>query len=686
MPRFCLLLFLISGFISGTFATAQSAPLKPASQQGAPAATLTLGHSLVPLNGPWKFHVGDNPEWASPAFNDSAWETVDLTPKVGSVDPNQGIHGFVPGWTAKGHPGYSGYAWYRIRVRVTGADGPLALRAPVNVDDSYEVFANGRLIGSFGNFSGPVPTIYSTRPLMFALPASVLQQGDDGTMELAFRFYMAPRTLLQIGPGGMHDPPYVGLADSVTAAYHVSWETYIKSFSSALGSAFLFLGFSLLIFMLYVFDRTETIILWPLAACVSIGIFLCLLAFSVYSVALTALQASLLQNLLGPVFMGLWLITWLAYYSLSAKKWLWKAIIALVCWVMLDNLLFQTLTLRGRNIPHSVFTAFRTMDVIGDAVTIALLVLIAFYGIRKARRVDRMLLLALIFFGIPSLNPLFRLLHIRTTFFPYGINVQLQLITLLAMLFCFSFVLIRRFRASQRRQQAMIHDVKQAQEVQQVLIPEKLPKVPGLAIESEYRPANEVGGDFFQIIPHASDGSALIVAGDVTGKGLQAGMLVALIVGSIRTAIEKSFEPLDVLHALNRRLFERGNAHATCLAMRIAADGAVTLANAGHLPPYLNGKELPMPGAVPLGMAITAEFASMQFQLAPDDRLMLLSDGVAEAQDEHGRLFGFERIQELLNKPISAAEIASAAQTFGQHDDISILSITRTAVLEEALA
>jgi serine phosphatase RsbU (regulator of sigma subunit) len=329
---------------------------------------------------------------------------------------------------------------------------------------------------------------------------------------------------------------------------------------------------------------------------------------------------------------------------------------------------------------------FKAIDATGNAAAIALLALIAFFGIRKARRVDRMLLLALIFFSIPNLSPIFELLHIPTAVFPYGINVQISLLTLLASLFCFSFVLIRRFRASQRRQQAMVHDVKQAQEVQQVIIPEQLPKVPGLAIESEYRPASEVGGDFFQIIPHASDGSVLIVVGDVAGKGLQAGMLVALIVGAIRTAVEKSFDPLDLLLTLNRRLCGRGNAHATCLALRIAADGTVKLANAGHMPPYLNGEELPMEGAVPLGMILAAEFVSMKFRLAPKDRLMLLSDGVAEAQDERGRLFGFDRIQELLSKPISAADIASAAQKFGQHDDISILSITRTAVLEEALA
>ena len=84
----------------------------------------------------------------------------------------------------------------------------------------------------------------------------------------------------------------------------------------------------------------------------------------------------------------------------------------------------------------------------------------------------------------------------------------------------------------------MALDVKQAQEVQQVILPEARTMLPGLAIESEYRPAREVGGDFFQIIPHKSDGSVLIVAGDVTGKGLKAGMLVALLVGAIRSTAE----------------------------------------------------------------------------------------------------------------------------------------------------
>jgi serine phosphatase RsbU (regulator of sigma subunit) len=232
----------------------------------------------------------------------------------------------------------------------------------------------------------------------------------------------------------------------------------------------------------------------------------------------------------------------------------------------------------------------------------------------------------------------------------------------------------------------MALDVKQAQEVQQVILPEARLTLPGLTIESEYRTAREVGGDFFQIIPHKTDGSLLIVAGDVTGKGLKAGMLVALIVGAVRSTLDWINEPMAVLRALNQRMLGRADAQATCLAMRIRADGEVTLANAGHMPPYLNGEPVAMEGALPLGMIEGAEFSEMRFQLKDGDRLVLMSDGIVEATDPNGNLFGFERVHDLLRTATTAAGIATAAQTFGQEDDISVISVTRTGKSESSAA
>ena len=140
---------------------------------------VTLGPSVVPLYGPWKFTVGDSPIdpatkaplWAQPGFDDSNWETVDLTPQ-GLHDPLGGFANYVKGWTARGHAGYAGYSWYRMRVQVTaaarrgvGAGGPGSY-----VDDAYQLFSDGTLVGSFGKFTGGQPTFYFTQPMMFNLP------------------------------------------------------------------------------------------------------------------------------------------------------------------------------------------------------------------------------------------------------------------------------------------------------------------------------------------------------------------------------------------------------------------------------------------------------------------------------------------------------------------------------------
>jgi serine phosphatase RsbU (regulator of sigma subunit) len=93
-----------------------------------------------------------------------------------------------------------------------------------------------------------------------------------------------------------------------------------------------------------------------------------------------------------------------------------------------------------------------------------------------------------------------------------------------------------------------------------------------------------------------------------------------------------------------------------------------------------------MEGALPLGMIEAAEFSVMHFQLKKGDKLMLMSDGIAEATDANGTLFGFERIHELLRTDRFAVEIADAAQAFGQVDDISVIAITRTATLKPAAA
>ena len=114
--------------------------------------------------------------------------------------------------------------------------------------------------------------------------------------------------------------------------------------------------------------------------------------------------------------------------------------------------------------------------------------------------------------------------------------------------------------------------------------------MPGFSIESAYEPAQQVGGDFFQILP-ASEGSLLLVIGDVAGKGLPAAMLVSVLVGAIRGVADYTSEPAELLANLNQRLVGRvAGGFSTALAARIFPDGSVVMANAGHLPPYLDGQ------------------------------------------------------------------------------------------------
>jgi serine phosphatase RsbU (regulator of sigma subunit) len=134
---------------------------------------------------------------------------------------------------------------------------------------------------------------------------------------------------------------------------------------------------------------------------------------------------------------------------------------------------------------------------------------------------------------------------------------------------------------------------------------------------------------------------------------------------------------------LNEQLVERESASATCMALRFAADGAVELANAGQLPPYLNGVEMQIEGALPLGILSGLDFPVTSFNLDPGDSLLFMSDGIAEAQNAEGELFGFERIEQMLRNPTTTAEIATAAQKFGQTDDILVLRVQRYAAHEE---
>jgi serine phosphatase RsbU (regulator of sigma subunit) len=195
---------------------------------------------------------------------------------------------------------------------------------------------------------------------------------------------------------------------------------------------------------------------------------------------------------------------------------------------------------------------------------------------------------------------------------------------------------------------------------------------PGFTVDAVYRPAQEVGGDFYQVWP-GDDGTLIAVVGDVSGKGLKAAMMVASVVGAIRN--ERGRSPGSLLEYLNRSIAgHTGGGFITCCALRWERNGRVTVANAGHLAPYLGGREVEIESGLPLGITGEATYRETTFA-AEDQTMTILSDGVVEAANPNHELFGFERTREISGR--SANEIAEAAKAWGQNDDITVVTVRR---------
>jgi hypothetical protein len=244
-----------------------------------------------------------------------------------------------------------------------------------------------------------------------------------------------------------------------------------------------------------------------------------------------------------------------------------------------------------------------------------------------------------------------------------GIAVQLALFTILL----FRFV---RTRSDEERYKT---ELEAARTVQQVLVPDEIPTIPGFALASVYKPAGQVGGDFFQIIPIAN-GGVLVAIGDVSGKGMPAAMTVALLVGTLRTLAHYTRKPSEILAAMNQRMLARSSGgFTTCLVLTVSAAGTLTAANAGHIAPYVNGRELTLSNGLPLGLSAHEQYPESVFSLAADEQLTLMTDGVVEARASGGELLGFDRVKAMTTQ--SADSIVQAAQNFGQDDDITVMTL-----------
>jgi hypothetical protein len=626
---------------------AQSAPVLDATHLTAPRALDTI----------WLVQSGDSPAYADSAFDDSRWTRFDPSSPINAIYGRQ----------------RPAVIWYRQHIRVDPAQKNLAL-SEWGIARAFEVYVNGQRVLASGTIDPFRPYTLDAR-LLVRLPDGI---ASTGTLLVAVRVRIdnVEWTSGQ-NPGYYANNLILGDADVL---YRDNWLNIIGGNALHWLDHILGIGLAIVALVLFFAERRQTAYLWiALIGALTAVQWLqpCISEFHnipQYWQILTALT-----RFVSPYFWAMF------YFSIVGQRigWRWRSflIFAGIC----DFFSALQGTVLNLPLPVQFFIGFPFVILL--SVIVPVLYLIHW---RRGNREAGFLLMPVIFFSLyiyaeVGLETLFQFPAWRPTALR-GLNLidnypagpfHLSLNYVSGILFSISLAIIILLRSSRtsRRQALLESELQAAQQVQQVLVPEQTSPIPGFSIESVYLPAQQVGGDFFQILPIPNDG-LLVVVGDVAGKGLPAAMLVSVLVGAIRATAEFTHDPAALLSSLNDRLVGReGGGFTTALAAHIDAAGRVTLANAGHLPPYLDGREVDVPGAFPLGVASGAQYDLIRFQLAPGSRLTFYSDGVVEAQNSGGELFGFDRSRDLSTR--TAREIAEAARLFGQQDDITVVAIER---------
>jgi signal transduction histidine kinase len=467
----CFLILVVLACGIPVAAQAVASPrLSPAQQES--TEHINLGLSEVPLYGPWKFQLGDSPLdpvthmplWAEPGFDDSNWETVDLTPGNGVRGPVLGDAGYVPGWTARGHAGHWGYAWYRMRVHLDAPPGvKLALAGPSDMDDAYQVFVDGVILGSFGDFTRSRPVAFYIQPMTFPVPQPAGGNVGSSARVLAFRVWMEPNTLLYSSDaGGFHTAPVLGEAGAMAAGYQTSRLELVRLYAPYAIEALLFALLAVVAFSLILFDRSDRVYLWMGAVFLLTAAYSGLWALDVWTQYLSIMAASLIsEDFLCPLAYAGWVMVWWVWFGRQRPAWSPRAAAVLALLFIVSNTIGEELFFNF--IPHPFATAFAVVSVIVRLLFFALLLWIVIQGIRRQGPEGWPVLPAVILLGIGMFQNQLDLLKIQRAWFPLGVRVTVVQIANLLLVAVLALLLLRRLLLSVRRQRLIALDAKRAQ-------------------------------------------------------------------------------------------------------------------------------------------------------------------------------------------------------------------------------
>lgn len=618
-------------------------------------------HLDVPrdLNDGWLLHSGDDPSYADPAIDDSEWTAYNLSTPLGMA-----LHGEQPQ-----------IVWYRRHVRVDPIQSGLALREET-LARAFEVYVNGERLMASGVLTPLRPYTFNAQ-MLAPIPDRIVATGQ---LVIALRVGITSRDwgtgLPGLSAGNITLGPSGALADK-------DWLQLIGDNFASMFDAFTTVALGFVALALFLSQRRQREYLW---------------IFCIGMVQLAELPVKticLVHNLpIGWRFFNAtfsiatpFVLVAMYFAFVNLKIGVKFGIFLGIAGLMNGYSLLANQALVP-NLPGNYGLLTNLPFVILLAVVIPAVLIM---HLRRGNREAGILLIPAIAFSlfiyvnyalavllrIPAWTAVAQHGLVLMQRFPAGpFAVSLNNASNILSTTALAFIMVLRASRTSRVQALLEGELEAAREVQQVILPEQIDSIRGFAIESVYEPAQQVGGDFFQIVPIAG-GGLLLVIGDVAGKGLPAAMLVSVMVGAIRATAEFTHAPQEILASLNERLLGRSRGgFSTALAAYFTPDGFVEIANAGHLSPYLDGKELDLEGALPLGIVGRSAYPVVQVRLMAGSRITFYSDGVVEAQNAEGELFGFDRSQQIATQP--AVEIAAAAKRFGQSDDITVVAITRT--------
>src|ERR1039458_6489896 len=482
-----------------------------------------LGKGTISLDGPWAFHTGDDLAWASPALDDSGWQPI----QVGRA------------WEDQGHPDYTGFGWYRLHLVLPGASSPdwqLALLIPY-VQDACEVYWNGVLVGSVGKVP-PRPSWY-----LGQVPAAI-PLGAPRSGVLAIRVWKAPHVYLSSPyEGGLVGMPQAGSLEAINALVDRSAYTNLRGRVFELAEQLISGLVGLLALFAWLRNRQRRMLGWLALAMV-------FPVFGIVGFVFAQLNSfAVFYGLIGPMVTINDIASWfLLLYLLGLDdnpdlvRGTKLLSVAVICFALVESVMVSFDWTR-------LFPRFFLIADVVSTIPVLLLeffiVVIFLFAIRKRQDAARwtLALSALISnllqgaFDISGLGA-------RWTHWTLAPKLSAPLVSIggtalsatsaVGTLFLASILYVAwRYSVEQsQRQSALEQEYRSAREVQTMLIPAVAPSTPGFIVESVYLPAQEVGGDFFQVLPGA-DGSLLVIVGDVSGKGLKAAMTVSTIVGAL---------------------------------------------------------------------------------------------------------------------------------------------------------